>query len=724
MRRRALAALLLIGWALPGTGLADDSEAEAEAEHGDDDDSADAPPGLAPPASPASPRAARVQVLVEEQRAPLHVPADTPPSRHELSAADLRRVAGALSDPLRAMQTVPGAVGDLHDRAAFGLRGAGLDEISLEIDGIPVRRPAHAAGLVSLFDPDLLERVEIETGTPGILRIPSLSGGIHAEYKDGPARGERLGGALRLDLLAASGHLALGLDRRGRHAIVLGARRSLLPLYLRAAGALGAFAGPVPRGGYGEGFGRWTARLDEHTSMRTTVLLHDDRLLLDDVNERQRGLGLGWELARAADRVSAWLRASHGSSAGDEPDPEGFEYPHARRWLDAEHRTALLAAVRRELDPRHALLVGAEIATTTRVVDGQFPDTRDLPFWAPLPLADFARPLRDLHTVRTWPDVAAFVEADIKELLGPLSMRVGLRGQLLGRSGDPVLLPRASFSLPIPQGPTFAAALSLHAKDRLDALALDRDLGAEKPAPERALHAAIGMRIPLRFGLQLGVEGWVRRYLNLLVFPDGPRALELRDGAGWSSGGTGTATGIEASARLRAGRVSSQAAVTALRSRRENPLATRFVGTLPTAWEQALVIHYSIDFLLGRRKGSLLSLRYDHRSGLPRSTVLPVRDADGAAWSWEPQALGDRRSEGIHRVAGRFEHSWIRGGLRWTGAVELAGLPAGAGMVEDCPSLAIPDDEGAEPDPLAVPDCRDLLFLPRIVPWLGISARW
>jgi hypothetical protein len=89
------------------------------------------------------------------------------PSRHTLNRADLETAPGALGDPLRAVQKLPGVSGDEGSRAWLRVRG-GLDgELQVEIDGIAMRHLTHADGIVSMFHRDLVQSLTLHTaGTP------------------------------------------------------------------------------------------------------------------------------------------------------------------------------------------------------------------------------------------------------------------------------------------------------------------------------------------------------------------------------------------------------------------------------------------------------------------------------------------------------------------------------------------------------------------------------
>lgn len=83
----------------------------------------------------------------------------------ELGKADLRRVPGiAEADPLRAVEVLPGVVSTSDFSAAFHVRGGSQDQNLILLDGVPVFSPFHLGGFFSVFNADMLERAELQSG--------------------------------------------------------------------------------------------------------------------------------------------------------------------------------------------------------------------------------------------------------------------------------------------------------------------------------------------------------------------------------------------------------------------------------------------------------------------------------------------------------------------------------------------------------------------------------
>ncbi len=89
----------------------------------------------------------------------------------ELAGRDVKMIPGvAEADPLRAIEVLPGVISTSDFSAAFNVRGGSADQNLILLDGVPIFNPFHLAGFFSVFNADMLARVEL------------LAGGFPAEY--------------------------------------------------------------------------------------------------------------------------------------------------------------------------------------------------------------------------------------------------------------------------------------------------------------------------------------------------------------------------------------------------------------------------------------------------------------------------------------------------------------------------------------------------------------
>jgi hypothetical protein len=106
----------------------------------------------------------------------------------ELDLDDVRVVPGlGEPDPVRAIEVLPGVVSTSDFSAAFHVRGGSQDQNLILLDGVPIFSPFHLGGLFSVFNADMLDRVEL------------MSGGFAAEH------GGRVSSVLEIESDAGSG---------------------------------------------------------------------------------------------------------------------------------------------------------------------------------------------------------------------------------------------------------------------------------------------------------------------------------------------------------------------------------------------------------------------------------------------------------------------------------------------------------------------------------------
>lgn len=83
----------------------------------------------------------------------------------ELSRTELKGIPGiAEADPLKSVEVLPGVTRISDFAAAFNVRGGSADQNLILLDGVPIFNPFHTMGLFSVFNADMISRVELESG--------------------------------------------------------------------------------------------------------------------------------------------------------------------------------------------------------------------------------------------------------------------------------------------------------------------------------------------------------------------------------------------------------------------------------------------------------------------------------------------------------------------------------------------------------------------------------
>jgi hypothetical protein len=103
-----------------------------------------------------------------------------PPLARRYEAAEAMAASVAASDPLRAVQALPGVAANDELNAGFAARGSGFGAVGLHIDGVrleapfhtrPQRRPARLGLACAGRRPRALRRPGVERSLPASLRL-------------------------------------------------------------------------------------------------------------------------------------------------------------------------------------------------------------------------------------------------------------------------------------------------------------------------------------------------------------------------------------------------------------------------------------------------------------------------------------------------------------------------------------------------------------------------
>lgn len=179
-----------------------------------------------------------VEVEGDRSRARGRFEVETGITIRELSGSEIRRLPGlAEADPIRALEVLPGVLSPTDFSAAFHVRGGSSDQNLILLDGFPIFNPFHLGGIFSVFNGDMVDRVELASGG-----FPARYGGRVSSVlrvESDPGRGETAVDA-GVSLLAARATLSGGMGERLRGGLGLqsvrwrlSARRSYVDQLLR-----------------------------------------------------------------------------------------------------------------------------------------------------------------------------------------------------------------------------------------------------------------------------------------------------------------------------------------------------------------------------------------------------------------------------------------------------------------------------------------------------------
>jgi len=158
----------------------------------------------------------------------------------EIDQAELRAVPGFVeTDPVRAIEVLPGVVSTSDFSAAFHVRGGSADQNLILLDGVPVFSPFHLGGLFSVFNADMIDRVELQSGGFAAEHGGRVSSVLEIETDAGEGGfGVDSGISLLATRVAAGGRLPEGAADALGHSSVRwrgSARRSYFDVLLKPA---------------------------------------------------------------------------------------------------------------------------------------------------------------------------------------------------------------------------------------------------------------------------------------------------------------------------------------------------------------------------------------------------------------------------------------------------------------------------------------------------------
>jgi hypothetical protein len=157
-----------------------------------------------------------------------------------LDLAQLRAVPGFVeADPVRAVEVLPGVVSTSDFSASFHVRGGSADQNLILLDGVPVFSPFHLGGLFSVFNADMIDRVELQSGGFAAEHGGRVSSVLEIETDPGEGGfGVDSGISLLASRVAAGGRLPEGVSNALGHSSVRwrgSARRSYFDVLLKPA---------------------------------------------------------------------------------------------------------------------------------------------------------------------------------------------------------------------------------------------------------------------------------------------------------------------------------------------------------------------------------------------------------------------------------------------------------------------------------------------------------
>lgn len=151
------------------------------------------------------------------------------PGIQTLQPVQVLRTPGALDNVFRTLQTLPGVAATDEFGSRIAVRGGSPDQNLTMMDGVEIHDPYRLFGLTSAFNPETIQRFELATGGFSVKYGDRLSSLLLVENRDGTA-GKGLTGSATLSLTDANVVFEGGLPGGATGSWLVTARRTYYDL--------------------------------------------------------------------------------------------------------------------------------------------------------------------------------------------------------------------------------------------------------------------------------------------------------------------------------------------------------------------------------------------------------------------------------------------------------------------------------------------------------------
>ena len=117
-------------------------------------------------------------------------------TRRTITMAEIEQIPGTFGDPVRVVQTLPGAARSPFSTGLLIIRGADPEDSGVYIDGIRVPIIYHITGATSVISPDIIESVDYLPGGYGVQYGRTMGGTVDVKTKSDIEPGHRVADVL------------------------------------------------------------------------------------------------------------------------------------------------------------------------------------------------------------------------------------------------------------------------------------------------------------------------------------------------------------------------------------------------------------------------------------------------------------------------------------------------------------------------------------------------
>jgi TonB family protein len=150
-------------------------------------------------------------------------------TRRTITIQEVKRIPGTFGDPVKVIQTLPGAARTPFGTGLLVIRGADPEDSGVYIDGIRVPIIYHLTGTTSVLSPELIESVDYLPGGYGVQFGRTMGGTVNIRTKSEFDEDKIVWGT---DILDSQVYYEGKPDKAGKHGLAIGVRRSYIDLFI------------------------------------------------------------------------------------------------------------------------------------------------------------------------------------------------------------------------------------------------------------------------------------------------------------------------------------------------------------------------------------------------------------------------------------------------------------------------------------------------------------
>lgn len=152
------------------------------------------------------------------------------PAAETVAPVQVLRTPGALDNVFRTLQTLPGVAATQEFSSRLSVRGGSPDQNLTMMDGVEVHDPYRLFGLTSAFNPEIIQRFELATGGFSAKYGDRLSSLLVVENRDGRSGQGMMNGSASLSITDANVVLEGGLPKGAKGSWLVTGRRTYYDL--------------------------------------------------------------------------------------------------------------------------------------------------------------------------------------------------------------------------------------------------------------------------------------------------------------------------------------------------------------------------------------------------------------------------------------------------------------------------------------------------------------